>query len=203
MGVALSPLGTWQLTARPGTSPLPFYHCTSSGNTMGSDAKASIQADSPLFPPPQSQQTERPKKQLPTSEQQFVPSLCPPMSLCTSEQKDSRPCHRWHIQGTWMCRAGAPGCLAPTAPCQLLPPTLPAGQIQPWSSWQGPTGLHHSSPSRSKLLALGMVLGLAALCRKRCSTSPLARVGSAPAPVCHGLESGTTTLSHPPQHISH
>lgn len=135
-----------------------------------------------------------------------MPSFCIPMlaplSLCKSDQKDSWSLHRWHIQGTWMCRAEEPRAACPSLlPARLLPPTLLQGRHSHGASWQAAPGLHHSASSRSKLPALGMAIGTA------CPVAPLEKVQhiptstrgdcSAPAPGCHAL------VSHPPQLISH
>lgn len=183
-----------QLTAGPGTSTLPLCHCTTSAKIMGSRAKASIQADSLLFPPPQSQQTERPKKQLPTSGQEFVPLLCSPvlapLSLCKSDQKDSWP--SWHIQGS---------CLPLTAPCQA--PACHAASkadtaMEPLGRLPQVCIIPHPAGARCPLWT--WLLGLAALWPpwKRHSTSPLARVESAlllPSLPCPGVRNHHAVLS--------
>lgn len=196
------PHGSSQL----GLGPAVCHFTTApAGKIMGSRAKASIHADR-LFPPPQSQQTERPKKQLPTSEQESVPSLCIPMlaplSLCKSEQKDSWP----HTGGT--CRAcGCARAEEPWAAChslllpRFLPPTLPARQIQPWSLLAGSHRAASFSTQQEQAACFGhgywdWLPGKGGPLEKvqHISTSTSGKC-SAPAPVCHAL------VSHP--HSTH
>lgn len=139
---------------------MPLYHCTSSGKVLGSRAKASDQAGSTLFPPSQSQQTERPKKQPPKSEQGSVPSLCIPVltpsSLCKSDQEDSLPSCRWNRSGR-CAKLKSPG--LPATHCSLPGSCLPLclqGRCSRGAIWQAPTWLHHSSSGSSKLPTFGM-----------------------------------------------